>query len=60
MLLGIFDGNWIDELTIAGGIAGIFAKPSLRKIYGKPPCWVHRDVINDFLNSASLAPFRFF
>lgn len=54
---GVLDGNWVDMLTITSGVLGVFAKPFRRWRVGQGPCWVHRDVMNDFLNSASFAPF---
>lgn len=53
----VLDGNWVDMLTISSGVLGIGAKPLMRRIGKMSPCWIHRDVINDFLNAASFAPF---
>lgn len=53
----MFDGNWIDMLTVSFGVLGVFIKPTIRRLTGFGPCWVHRDAISDFLNAASLAPF---
>lgn len=52
-----FDGNWVDMLTISGGVVGVFVKPFLRFARNSRPCWIHRSAVNDFLNAASLAPF---
>jgi len=51
------DGNWVDMLTITGGVVGVFVKPSLRYFRNSRPCWIHRGAVNDFLNAASFSPF---
>ena len=53
----MLDGNWVDMLTMITGGLAIFAKPLVRWITNVGPCWSHREVMNDFLNGASIAPF---
>ena len=55
--MSALDGNWVDMLTISGGLVGVFVKPILRYARSRPPCWIHRTAVNDFLNAASFAPF---
>jgi hypothetical protein len=57
MLHGVFDGNWIDMLTVSSGLIAISIKPALRNFSNIKPFWMHRDALNDFLSGASIIPF---
>jgi hypothetical protein len=57
MFNSIFDGNWIDMLTISSGLIALLVKPALRNFSNIRPCWMHKDTLNDFLSGASIVPF---
>ncbi|MGL4232632.1 MAG: hypothetical protein ACRCWJ_14810 [Casimicrobium sp.] len=52
-----FDGSAVDVATLVCGVVAMLVKPIKRKLFKKAPCWVHRDVIIDFLNGCSTVPF---
>jgi hypothetical protein len=57
MFYSVFDGNWIDMLTVSFGLIGLLVKPVLRYLSNIKPCWMHKDTLNDFLSGASIVPF---
>ena len=51
------DGNVADMVGVAVGVAAMAFKPAKRFLRNKRPCFVSRDLVNDFLSGVSIPSF---